>query len=229
VTTVPVSPGDGTSRTTGSRAGLVLAGGYATRFADGDKALAELRGRPLLCRVVDGLCPAVAGVVVNCRRAQLPGFRRVLRGASAVAFAPDPVPDRGPAAGLAAGLAPVAAPAVALAAVDAPFVDPALYEFLFGRLGPRGGPDAAVPVVDGHPQPTRAVYRVEPALRAAVAAVRAGEASFRAVLDRLEVRRIAERAVLARTPRRTFTDVNTRADLEAAADAIERDPGSGSA
>lgn len=204
------------SKPRGLRAGLVLAGGYATRFGDEDKALAELRGRPLLVSAVDGLRPAVAGVVVNCRHAQLPRFRQALRGASGVAFAPDPVPNRGPAAGVAAGLAPVAAPAVAIAAVDAPFVDPDLYEFLFTRLEAGDRPDAAVPVVDGYDQPTRAVYRVEPASRAAVAAVRADQASFRAILDRLDVFRVPEPEVLARTPRRTFLDVNTRADLETA-------------
>jgi molybdopterin-guanine dinucleotide biosynthesis protein A len=204
-------------------AGLVLAGGYSTRFEGGDKALATLDGRPLLDRAVAGLSPAVDGVVVNCRRAQVGPFRTALSppvgtsgGAAGVAFAPDPVPDRGPAAGLAAGLAPVSATRVAVVAVDYPFPDPALFAFLFGRLA-QAGVEAAVPRVDGYRQPTHAVYRT--------GAVRAvaddGDGSLRAVLDRLDVETVPESEVLARTSRATFTDVNTRADLRTAG--AERD------
>lgn len=198
----------------GGRAGLVLAGGHSTRFGDREKALAELGGRPLLARAVDALAPAIDGVVVNCRREQVPAFRAGLRGVEpGVAVAPDPVPDRGPAAGLAAGLSPLAATHVAVVTCDAPFVDTAFLEFLFEQVGER---DGAVPLVDGHRQVAHAVYRVGPARGAAREAVDDGDGSLQDVADRLDLAEIPESAVLERTARRTFTDVNTPADLEAA-------------
>lgn len=204
------------------RAGLVLAGGYSTRFGDGDKALARLDGRPLLARTVEGVAPAVVGVVVNCRRDQQAAFRPVLRTTGAdVAFAPDPVPDLGPAAGLAAGLRPVSAPHAAVVAVDTPFPDASFLDYLFELAAGDDG-DGAVPRVDGHLQPTHAVYRTAAARRAAAAAVAAGDGSLHGVVDRLDVAVVDESSVRSRTARRTFTDVDTVADLRAA-ERAERD------
>lgn len=193
------------------RAGLVLAGGHSTRFGDREKALAELDGRPLLGHAVDGLAPVADGVVVNCRREQVAAFRPVLRSASVdVAVAPDPVPGRGPAAGLAAGLSAVSAARVAVVACDTPFVDAAFLDYLFDQVADS---DGAVPRVDDHRQPTHAVFRTGPARRAARASVADGDGSLRDVLDRLDVRVVPESEVLARTSRRSFTDVNTPAAL----------------
>lgn len=197
-----------------ARAGLVLAGGRSRRFGDREKALARLRDRPLLVHVLEGLAPAVDGLVVNCRRDQVPAFRPAVRAAAAdVALAPDPVPDRGPAAGLAAGLAAACAPQAAVVACDRPFVDAAFVEYLFERAADA---QAAVPRVDGHRQPAHAVYRTDPALRAARAAVAAGESSLRAVLDRLDAVVVPEAEVLDRTSRKSLTDVNTPAALRRA-------------
>lgn len=207
------------------RAGLVVAGGYSTRFGEREKALAELDGRPLLAHAVSGLAPAVDGVVVNCRRDQVPAFRPTLRSAPVgVAVAPDPVPDRGPAAGLATGLAAVATDYVALAAADAPFVDPAFVDRLFELAA---GRDGAVPRVDGHLQPAHAVYCTRPARRAAREVLATGPASLRGVVDRLDAVVVPEEEVLSLTRRRTFTDVNTVADLRAARREVDDGEGDG--
>lgn len=198
---------------TGTRAGLVLAGGYSRRFGDREKALAPLDGRPLVAHAVAGVGPAVDGVVVNCRREQVPAFREALRSVqTAVALAPEPMPGLGPAAGLAAGLSVVSADWVAVITADAPFVDAGFLEYLFERAAGREG---AVPHFDGHPQVGHAVYRVAAAERAAEAAVTAGDGSLRATVDRLDVTTVHEDSVLERTSRRTFTDVNTPAALRA--------------
>lgn len=197
-----------------ARAGLVLAGGYSTRFGEGDKALARLDGRPLLARAVEGMSSAVDGVVVNCRREQLPAFRPVLREAAAdVAVAPDPIPDRGPAAGLAVGLRAISAPYAAVAAVDAPFVDAGFVGDLFELAA---GGDAAVPRVGGRVQPTHAAYRTAAALRASREVVADGDGSLREVIERLDATVLPESRTLSLTPRRTFTDVNTPEDLRRA-------------
>lgn len=204
-----------------ARVGVVLAGGRSTRFGDREKALVELDGRPLLVRAVEGVAPAVDAVVVNCRRDQVAPFRSALDGRTVdVAFAVDPTPDRGPAAGLAAGLSTVAAPLVAVVTCDAPYVDSDFLERLFERAAVPDVdepavelPDAVVPRIDGHRQPTRAVYRTGPARRAARMAVERGNRSLQATLDELDVDALPEQDVLELTAARSFADVNEPADL----------------
>lgn len=194
-----------------ARAGIVLAGGFSTRFEDGDKTLATLAGRPLLAHAIEGVAPAVDGVVVSCREAQLEEFRPIFeRFEVPVAPAPDPKPDRGPAAGIANALQAVRAPWVAVVAGDMPFVDGDFLEWLFEQ---GAGTDGAVPKIGGYPQPTHAVYRRE-ALEAAAAASTEDDGSLRAVIDRLDVTIVPEETVLSQTDRRTFIDVNTVAELE---------------
>ncbi|WP_254534872.1 molybdenum cofactor guanylyltransferase [Halomarina litorea] len=199
--------------TAGSRAGIVLAGGYSTRFGEHDKALARLDDKPLLMHVIEGLAPAVDGVVVNCRWEQLSSFRPVLRTTSVdvdIAFAPDPVPDKGPVAGIAAGLRAVSTPYVAVVAADMPFVDAEFFDDLFDLAA---GRDGSVPHIDGHVQPMHAVYRTAAARSAAGDVVECGDGSLHGVINRLDTTILSTSEVLSRTSRRTFTDVNSVDDF----------------
>ena len=49
----------------GSIAGVILAGGRASRMGGGDKPLRELAGRPMLAHVIDRLRPQVDAIVIN--------------------------------------------------------------------------------------------------------------------------------------------------------------------
>jgi molybdopterin-guanine dinucleotide biosynthesis protein A len=205
------------------RAGVVLAGGYATRFGDRDKAVADLAGTPMVRRVVDRLAAVVDGVVVNCRFEQVPALRSALAGRSDVALAPDPVPDRGPLAGIANGLGAVAAdrcPYAAVVACDMPLVAPTFLAHCFERAA---GHDAAlVRTDDGWFQPTQAVYRVA-AMRDACEATLAGEdRRIVSALDRLDAV-VLEEAVLDEVGApETFTDVNTQEELREVASRFEK-------
>ena len=46
-------------------AGVILAGGRATRMGGGDKGLLPLAGRPILARVIDRLRPQVDALALN--------------------------------------------------------------------------------------------------------------------------------------------------------------------
>lgn len=50
---------------TGSVAGVILAGGRATRMGGGDKTLRPVNGRPILAHVLDRLRPQVDALVLN--------------------------------------------------------------------------------------------------------------------------------------------------------------------
>lgn len=82
-----------------SIAGVVLAGGRATRMGGGDKALLALAGRPLLAHVIERLGPQVAAIAIN---ANGDPARFASYGCPVVA---DTVPGfAGPLAGVLAGL-----------------------------------------------------------------------------------------------------------------------------
>lgn len=199
-----------------SLAGLVLAGGYSTRFGSEDKALAELGGTTLLEHVVDRLSRVVDGALISCREDQVAQFRRTLRDADAnVGVAPDPIPDRGPAAGIAAGLRPCRAPYAAVVACDTPLVDPAFVSFLADRAR---GHDGAVPRVDGRLRSTLAVYRTASVRDACEAAVAEGDGSLRTAIGQLDPIVVQEDTVERRTDPASLLDVNTPEDLELAAE-----------
>lgn len=195
------------------RQGVVLAGGYSTRFGDRDKALAEVGGDPMLARVVARLGDATGTVVVNCRIDQREAFERALAGVDApVRFAVDPVPDEGPLAGLATALGAVEAAYVAVAACDMPALDPDFVEFLFGRAR---GRDGAVPRLrDGTLQPAQAVYRRDAMAAAADRELPAGRRSLRGALDHLDAVVVSSEEVATRTTWRSLRDANTRNALD---------------
>ena len=204
-----------------TREGVILGGGYSTRFGDGDKALAELAGRPLVRRVADRLARVCDRLVVNCRDDQRAAFRAAVEGCDVpVALATDPVPDRGPMAGIHTGLSAVESEYAAVVACDMPFVDPPFVSYLFDRAA---GHDAAVPRPDGEwYQPTQAVYRTAAMVAACERALDRGERKVLAAVDELaSCVTVTEAEVRDRAASATFENVNTRAELRAAEQALE--------
>jgi molybdopterin-guanine dinucleotide biosynthesis protein A len=197
------------------RVGVVVAGGGSRRFGPDEKALATVGGEPMLRRVVRRVGAATDAVVVNCRPAQVPGFRDALAPLDApLAFVPDRDPGRGPVAGLLTALGAIRAQRVAAVSCDAPFLDPGLLTDLFEVLTD-ASVGAAVPEDPaGRAHPLRAVYRTRPAREACVAALAADQRSLHAVLERLAVERVPLAATGASDG--AFVDVNTPGDLAAA-------------
>ncbi|MFW6017949.1 MAG: molybdenum cofactor guanylyltransferase [Halapricum sp.] len=188
------------------RAGIVLAGGFARRFGERDKTLAELRGRPLIAHAVEPLQTVVDRVVVSCRREQLRRFQDVL---SDVEYRPDPTPDEGPLAGLDAALDDLEVDTVAVTTADRPLVPAGLYRSLFESLSSEG----VVIRADGIDQPVPAVFD-STALRTAVTKQRSrGTRRLRAVLDALEYTTIPSETVEQQWGGDVLVDVNTPADL----------------
>lgn len=131
-------------------AGVILAGGRATRMGGGDKGLRTVGGRRLLDHVLDRLAPQVGAMAINANGdpARLAEF-----GLPVLA---DSLPDHpGPLAGVLAGLdwaAGIGAQAIVTAAADTPFFPRDLVARLVGAAGPSGLCLAASPDEDGHLQ-----------------------------------------------------------------------------
>ncbi|WP_049993005.1 molybdenum cofactor guanylyltransferase [Halapricum salinum] len=190
-----------------TRAGIVLGGGYASRFDEGDKTLADFEGRPLIAHAVEPLQSVVGTVVVSCRAEQVEAFERVL---DDVEFVPDPEPDEGPLAGLDAALQRIEADAVALATADRPCVPSTLYSQIFETLDA----DGVVIDADGIRQPAPAVFDTR-ALRGEVQRHRdTGERRLRSILADLDVDLLAADTVRDQWGTSVLTDVNTVAELD---------------
>jgi molybdopterin-guanine dinucleotide biosynthesis protein A len=200
------------------RAGVIIAGGRSTRFGEQDKAVADLAGTPVVCRVADRLGQVVDELVVNCRPDQRGAIEEALRTVDPVpTVAEDPEPDRGPMAGLVTGLRAVDSEYAAAVACDMPFVDPGFLDYLFERAA---GRDAAVPKPDEWVQPMQAVYRVEPTVAACTAALERGESRVVAPLATLEHVVVGPEGVREHATPATFENLNTRAEFEAAAERL---------
>ncbi len=199
-----------------SLAGLVLAGGFSTRFGEEEKAVAPLSGTPMIRRVVDRLCKVTDEIVVNCRSEQLDALRDALDDRVEVPrFAVDPVADRGPIGGIHTGLDAIDAEYAAVVACDMPFLDPALFDLLLGRAQQHDG--AVVRLDDGWFQTTQAIYRTDPMRRACADAIDAADNRILTALDELDWVVVEQRDLEAEgISLDTFESIDTKEDLRAA-------------
>lgn len=184
---------------------IILAGGMSTRMGQ-DKANLRLGEQTLLQSVAATLHPLFAEVIVSVRAPRTGiGLRQVC----------DNPAHSGPLAGLLAGLEAALTPWVFLVACDMPFITPAIIYHL-AQL--RGGHQAVVPQVHGHPQPLAAFYhrdgivQVSELLRDATT-----KHSLRRLLQRLDTLYVEQAALQRADPQlKSFFDLDTPQDFAAA-------------
>jgi molybdopterin-guanine dinucleotide biosynthesis protein A len=186
----------------GDVGGLVLTGGSSRRFGV-DKATLLVDGERLADRALRVL-GTVASPVLEVGPAH----------GTADAVREDP-PGGGPLAAVAAGwdtLSGASAPldAVLVLAVDLPFVEPPLLEWLARHVATA----SVVPIVDDVPQPLCARYSAD-ALDIARDLVAQGERSMRALLDSVSVHAALEDEWAVVADARAFADVDTPEDATA--------------
>jgi len=187
-------------------AGLVLAGGRSVRFG-GEKAVAELEGRPLLEWAAQRLRTVCANVAINVRKGT-----EAERAANALGLPTlfDVEGDAlGPLAGVKVGLIwaeQLGAHALAVSPCDAPLLPDDLYVRLLERA--EGG--AAMAETSEGRQPLCSLWPV-----AALAAVRAALADGAHPPTWQLLERLGARKVFFERPE-TFANINTRDDLAAA-------------
>lgn len=196
---------------------VVLAGGYGTRFGDGDKAVASVAGVPMISRVVSRVAPIVDEVIVNARVDQREAIDAALDGQFSYRFAFDETPDRGPLAGISTGLAAVDASYSLVVACDMPFVDSTFVETLFDRAAMN---EAAIPLERGDTgvwlQPLQAVYETEPMAEAAERALEDGIDRPVEVVAALQYEAVPVSVGTSPEAGRTLRNVNTPAELREA-------------
>jgi molybdopterin-guanine dinucleotide biosynthesis protein A len=189
-----------------SVAGVLLAGGRASRMGGRDKAFAAVGGEPIAVRTIRLFHDLFSQVLVATNR---PDRFRSLE----VETVGDRFPGCGPLAGIHAALLASRYPHVFVAACDMPAVDPEVVRFLIARIRP--GIDAVVPRWEDDVEPLLAVYAVRcgPAMEASLAAGHHAMRDFLAAIqvdyvDERELRRLGGAA-------RSMTNVNTPEELAA--------------
>lgn len=189
--------------------GIVLAGGLSRRLGR-DKAVEPIGGEPLIARCI-GRLSAVADeiiVVVNGieRGEQLP-----LPPACRVAV--DVYADSGSLGGIFSGVSAMGNEWCVVVACDMPFLNTALLRYM---LSLRAGFDAVVPVLDGRPEPTHALYS-KACLPHIERRLQAGDLKIARFFDDVSVRYVSQEEVDAHDPDHlSFFNVNTQSDLDRA-------------
>ena len=120
---------------------------------------------------------------------------------------PDAEPGRGPLGGLVSTFESISQPRCFVVAGDSPFVDAAVYERLRGAW--TGGLEAAVAERGGRLEPLCALYARGAFLREARRELAGGSGAVRAVVERLNHRRVAF------PDERVLGGINTAADRDA--------------
>ncbi|HEY7266692.1 MAG TPA: molybdenum cofactor guanylyltransferase [Solirubrobacterales bacterium] len=187
---------------TGTRVrAAILAGGRASRLG-GEKATADLAGRPLIAYPLEAAREAGLDPLIVAKAASaLPDL-----GCDVVREPDEPVH---PLLGILTAMEATGGPVLALGC-DMPFVTAPLLRWLADRDPP------AIAVVGGRPEPLLALYGADDA--AALAAALAEEAPLREAAERLGPERVGE-TELARfgDPGTIVRSVNSEADLVEAA------------
>lgn len=188
---------------------VVLAGGRSRRLGR-NKALELVGGVPLVSRVtsaIQTISSETVVVVAEERQAQalpLPSDARIVR---------DLYPNAGSLGGILTGLIAATGVWTLVVACDMPFLNRALLSEMASK---RDDCDAVVPLLNGRPEPTHALYSkvcMEPISKK----LEAGELKISAFFESVRVKYVPQRTVERIDPGLwSFFNVNTPKDLEIA-------------
>lgn len=189
--------------------GIVLAGGQSRRLGR-DKAVEPIGGQPLICRVIQRLVQVSGEILVvaadSARAEALP-----LEDGQRIAL--DRYPGKGSLGGIFSGLAAARGQWGIVVACDMPFLN---LELLRHMLSLREGADAVVPVLEGRPEPTHALYS-KACLPFIEGRLMTEDLKIARFFDEVRVNYVSDEEIARFDPDHlSFFNVNTPGDLERA-------------
>lgn len=192
-------------------AGVLLAGGRASRMGGRDKAFAAVDGEPIAVRTVRLLRELFPQVIVSTARPER------FRGLD-VETVSDLFPGGGPLAGIHAAMRASRQPFVFVVACDMPWLRANVIRFLVERAGDA---DAVVPEWEDDIEPLHALYAVR-TLPVAERCLREGRSAMREFLPLIRVAYVGA-DVLRRVEgsAQSLTNVNTPEELAAVGGAFD--------
>lgn len=194
---------------------IILAGGRSRRLGR-DKAIEPIGGKPLITRVIDRLSSVTQQTVVVLndqeRASQLP-----LPETSKTAV--DLYPDGGSLGGIFTGLSAADADWGMVVACDMPFLNIELFQHM---LSLRESYDAVVPMLEGRPEPTHAIYSKR-CLGPIEEKLKANDLKIALFFEDVRVKFIPEDEVNRFDPQHlSFFNINTQDDLDKALNLVEQ-------
>ncbi len=189
--------------------GIVLAGGMSRRLGR-NKAIEPIGGEPLLQRVIGRLSQvsddALVVVADAAQGSELPVY-------DPVRTAVDVYPGSGSLGGIFTGLSAADREWGIVVACDMPFLN---VELLNQMLSLRERCDAVVPVLNGRPEPTHAVYS-KACLSSIERRLKASDLKITRFFDEVQVNYMPQHEVERTDPEHlSFMNVNTQEDLDQA-------------
>ena len=195
--------------------GVVLAGGESRRLGR-DKALERIRGQTLIERVIEGIAPLTAEVIVVAGSAAQAAALPPMPGVQVVS---DRYPGCGSLGGIFTGLSASRDPWVLVVACDMPFLNPRLLRRLMAM---RRDVDAVIPHLKGQPEPLHTLYS-KTCLGPMERMLQAGQLKIAPLFEQVRVRYVHEATIDRIDPdHRSFFNINSPADLEEALNLPDR-------
>ncbi|MDA1349366.1 MAG: molybdenum cofactor guanylyltransferase [Chloroflexi bacterium] len=189
--------------------GVVLAGGLSRRLGR-DKAVEPVDGVPLIGRVISRLSEVSQQTVVVVNE---PGRVAALPLPTSAKTAVDIYPGKGSLGGIFTGLSAADGEWAFVVSCDMPFLNTALLSHM---LSLREGFDVVVPVIDGRPEPTHALYN-KACLPHMQRRLEADELKIIGFFEEVKVFYLAEEELDRFDPEHlSFFNVNTQEDLDRA-------------
>ncbi len=194
-----------------SYSALILAGGMGSRLGYREKALIDIKGRPLIALIIEKLEKVVDNIIISVRDiAQSEILETSLtRGYK---FAYDDQRNIGPLSGILSGLSVCETEYCFIAACDMPFINEDVVKLLFHKGEDH---DAAIPRWDdGFLEPLHAVYRRASMIRETRKAIGRGETIILAPVFRMNVNYVPVDEIRKLDPDvKTFININTDEDI----------------
>ena len=194
-----------------SRSALILAGGRGRRLGFWEKALVEIKGKPLIAFVIERMEKSVDEIIISVRdeaqgkllKAIFPNLR----------YACDKYENTGPLAGILSGLSICKDEYCFIAACDMPFINEKAVHFLFEKVLDH---DAAIPQwSDGAIEPLHAVYNCISMIDETKKSLENNETTILAPISRLNVNCVPVEDIRKMDPElMTFMNINTYQDIK---------------
>lgn len=194
-----------------SYSALILAGGRGRRLGFCEKALIEIKGKPLISFVIRSLEKVVDEIIISVRdEAQGELFKMIFPD---LRYAYDLYENTGPLAGILSGLSICKNEYCFIAACDMPFINEKAVNLLFSKCKDH---DAAIPRWgDGFLEPLHAVYNCRPMMNETKKSLEKRETTIIAPVLRLKINYVPVEEIREIDPDlTTFMNINTCEDIE---------------
>ena len=190
---------------------LILAGGRGSRLGFREKALIEIKGKPLIAFIIESLEKVVDEIIISVRDESQGELLKMIF--PNLRFAYDMFENTGPLAGILSGLSICKDEYCFIVACDMPFIKVDVVNLLFSKCMDY---DAAIPQrANGFLEPLHSVYKCSSMMSETKKSLENSETTILAPISRLNINYVPFEEISKIDPvLSTFMNINTCEDIE---------------